>query len=102
MQPQNALSPAQQATAATAEESAPVIPLKHPVRNTIAVVLVIVAALAAMDVALNERYHWDVVVDYLFAPRILTGAAADPGAHRRLDERRHFPRRGACHHATVG
>ena len=28
-----------------------------------------------MDVALNERYHWDVVVDYLFAPRILTGAA---------------------------
>lgn len=27
-----------------------------------------------MDVALNERYHWDVVADYLFAPRILTGA----------------------------
>ncbi|MFF5792044.1 amino acid ABC transporter permease [Paeniglutamicibacter sp. NPDC012692] len=73
MQPQNALSPAPQAT--DAEESAPVIPLKHPVRNAIALVLVIIAALAAMDVALNERYHWDVVVDYLFAPRILTGAA---------------------------
>ncbi|MGL3805302.1 amino acid ABC transporter permease [Paeniglutamicibacter sp. R2-26] len=73
MQTHNAPSPARQVTAA--DDSAPVIPLKHPVRNAIAVVLVVVAALAAIDVALNERYHWDVVVDYLFAPRILAGAA---------------------------
>ena len=73
MQPQNAPSATVQATAA--EEPAPVIPLKHPVRNAFAAIIVVVAALAAIDVALNERYHWDVVVDYLFAPRILTGAA---------------------------
>ncbi|MFJ6415851.1 amino acid ABC transporter permease [Paeniglutamicibacter sp. NPDC091659] len=73
MQPQNAPSATAQATAA--EEPAPVIPLKHPVRNAFAAIIVVVAALAAIDVALNERYHWDVVADYLFAPRILTGAA---------------------------
>ena len=73
MQPQNAPSATVQTTAA--EEPAPVIPLKHPVRNAFAAIIVVVAALAAIDVALNERYHWDVVVDYLFAPRILTGAA---------------------------
>jgi polar amino acid transport system permease protein len=52
----------------------PVIPLRHPVRLVIAVVLVILAAGAAWDVATNNRYHWDVVVSYLFAPQILSGA----------------------------
>lgn len=72
MQPINAPSAAVQAPAG--EESAPVIPLKHPVRNAFAALIVVLAVLAAIDVALNERYHWDVVVDYLFAPRILSGA----------------------------
>jgi polar amino acid transport system permease protein len=74
MQTQKPLSPAPQHTVQAPVESEAVIPLPHPVRNAIAAVLVILAALVALDVALNERYHWDVVTSYLFAPRILTGA----------------------------
>ncbi len=55
-------------------DSIPVVPLRHPVRLTIAVVLILVAVSAAWDVAVNERYHWDVVLSYLFAPQIITGA----------------------------
>lgn len=50
-------------------DSIPVVPLRHPVRMAIAVVLILVALSAAWDVAVNQRYHWDVVVSYLFAPR---------------------------------
>lgn len=74
MQTQKPLKQAGHVPATAVEESAPVIALKHPVRNAIAVLIVVVAALAAIDVALNDRYHWDVVASYLFAPRILTGA----------------------------
>lgn len=52
----------------------PVVPLRHPGRVAMAVVLLALAALAAIDVALNQRYHWDVVASYLFAPQIITGA----------------------------
>jgi polar amino acid transport system permease protein len=55
-------------------DSIPVVPLKHPVRLVLAVVLILVALSAAWDVAVNERYRWDVVVSYLFAPQILAGA----------------------------
>ncbi|MEO5318986.1 amino acid ABC transporter permease [Arthrobacter sp. CC3] len=55
-------------------DSIPVVPLRHPVRLAIAVVLIVVALSAAWDVAVNQRYHWDVVVSYLFAPQILAGA----------------------------
>ncbi|WP_284985113.1 amino acid ABC transporter permease [Arthrobacter sp. fls2-241-R2A-172] len=55
-------------------DSIPVVPLKHPVRLVLAVVLILVALSAAWDVAVNQRYHWDVVVSYLFAPQILAGA----------------------------
>jgi polar amino acid transport system permease protein len=55
-------------------DSIPVVPLRHPVRLAIAVVLILVAFSAAWDVAVNQRYHWDVVVSYLFAPQIMTGA----------------------------
>ncbi len=55
-------------------DSIEVVPLRHPVRLALAVVLVLVAASALWDVAVNQRYHWDVVVSYLFAPQILTGA----------------------------
>ena len=73
MQLQNAATATVQATSAP-DESIPVVPLKHPVRRAIAVVLIIVAVSAAWDVAVNQRYHWDVVVSYLFNPQILTGA----------------------------
>jgi polar amino acid transport system permease protein len=55
-------------------DSIPVVPLRHPVRLAIAVVLILVAFSAAWDVAVNKRYHWDVVLSYLFAPQILAGA----------------------------
>ncbi|MDP5226717.1 MULTISPECIES: amino acid ABC transporter permease [Arthrobacter] len=61
-------------SSATHQVSMPVVPLRYPGRITVAVILVVVAALAAADVALNKRYHWDVVVGYLFAPQILSGA----------------------------
>jgi polar amino acid transport system permease protein len=61
------------ATAASGD-SIPVVPLKHPVRLALAIVLIMVALSAAWDVAVNERYRWDVVVSYLFAPQILAGA----------------------------
>ncbi|WP_284975886.1 amino acid ABC transporter permease [Arthrobacter sp. efr-133-TYG-104] len=59
---------------AVAEDSIPVVPLRHPVRLVLAVVLIVVALSAAWDVAVNQRYHWDVVLSYLFAPQILAGA----------------------------
>ncbi|ALV46150.1 ABC transporter permease [Arthrobacter alpinus] len=55
-------------------DSVPVVPLRHPIRNVLAIVLILVAASAALDVATNERYHWDVVVSYLFSPEIMSGA----------------------------
>ncbi|MFJ3959218.1 amino acid ABC transporter permease [Arthrobacter sp. NPDC090010] len=55
-------------------EAIPVVPLRHPGRVAMAAILLIVAALAAMDIAMNQRYHWDVVVSFLFAPQIMTGA----------------------------
>ncbi len=55
-------------------DSIPVVPLRHPVRNIIAVVLVFIAFSAAWDVAANQRYHWDVVFSYLFSPPIISGA----------------------------
>ncbi|BCW72824.1 ABC transporter permease subunit [Arthrobacter sp. NicSoilB8] len=62
------------AKTSTPANSIPVVPLRHPVRRAIAVVLIFLALGAAWDVAVNQRYHWDVVVSYLFAPQIITGA----------------------------
>jgi polar amino acid transport system permease protein len=52
----------------------PVVPLKHPVRLVFGILLLIFALGAAWDVATNQRFHWNVVVDYIFAPQILRGA----------------------------
>ena len=62
------------ATPATAHDAPTVVPLRHPIRTTIAVILVLLAAYAAWDVARNPGYHWDVVLSYLFARPILAGA----------------------------
>ncbi|GAA3675446.1 amino acid ABC transporter permease [Arthrobacter ginkgonis] len=59
---------------AAAADSIPVVPLRHPVRLAFAVVLILVAFGAAWDVAANQRYRWDVVISYLFAPQVMTGA----------------------------
>jgi polar amino acid transport system permease protein len=55
-------------------DSIPVIPLKHPVRRFIAILLLALAAITAWNVATNDRFGWDVVATYLFAPEILRGA----------------------------
>ncbi|MDF9752585.1 amino acid ABC transporter permease [Arthrobacter sp. ES3-54] len=74
MQQQHSLPATRQVTPAAPGESIPVVPLRHPLRLAIAVVLILVALSAAWDVAVNQRYHWDVVVSYLFAPQIMAGA----------------------------
>jgi polar amino acid transport system permease protein len=56
------------------DDSIPVVPLRHPVRRIVAILLVIFAAAAAWNVATNHRFGWDVVASYLFAPEILRGA----------------------------
>ena len=56
------------------DDSIPVVPLRHPVRQIVAILLVLFAAVAAWNVATNHRFGWDVVANYLFAPEILRGA----------------------------
>lgn len=58
----------------TSGESIPVIPLRHPVRQFFAILLTALAVIAAWNVATNDRFGWDVVATYLFAPEILRGA----------------------------
>jgi len=59
---------------ASSEEDIPVVPVRHPIRMVIAALIVFFAAGAVWDVAMNNRFHWNVVVEYLFAPQILSGA----------------------------
>jgi polar amino acid transport system permease protein len=66
-------------TAASRVGEIPVVPLRHPVRLAIAILILILAVGAAWSVALNPRYHWNVVFQYLFAPQILSGAALTLG-----------------------
>ena len=56
------------------DDSIPVVPLRHPVRQIVAILLLLFAAVAAWNVATNHRFGWDVVASYLFAPEILRGA----------------------------
>ena len=56
------------------DDSIPVVPLRHPVRNALAAVIMVAAAGAAWSITQNERYRWDVVADYLFAEPIIAGA----------------------------
>jgi len=76
MQQQSTINTAGQTPAPTSDpgDSIPVVPLRHPVRSAIAVALILVAISAAWDVAANKRYHWDVVMSFLFSPQIMTGA----------------------------
>lgn len=55
-------------------DSIPVVPLRHPIRNVVAILLLVLAAAAAWNVATNRRFGWDVVATYLLSPEILRGA----------------------------
>jgi polar amino acid transport system permease protein len=50
-----------------------VVPLKHPVRNTLTVVAIILVILMAISVVTNENFAWPTVGKYLFDPQILQG-----------------------------
>src|SRR6476646_7089895 len=63
-----------QSPPAAPDDAVAVVPLKHHVRLAIAIALILVAVSAAWDAAVNQRYHWDVVMSYLFNPQILSGA----------------------------
>lgn len=56
-QQQSATTTSQQVPPAASGDSVPVVPLRHPVRNALAIVLILIAASAALNVATNERYH---------------------------------------------
>ena len=50
------------------------VKLKHPIRTTFAVLIVLVVALFVWDAATREAYQWDVVAKYLFDRRISQAA----------------------------
>ena len=56
------------------DDSIPVVPLRHPIRKAVAILLLVLAGAAAWNVATNRRFGWDVVATYLLSPEILRGA----------------------------
>ena len=48
-------------------------PRKHVVRKIVSVLLVIVGAYFLISVAMNPRFHWDVVAEYMFDETVLSG-----------------------------
>jgi polar amino acid transport system permease protein len=50
-----------------------VVPRRHPGRWLAVVFLVMVAVQAGNAVAINENFHWDVFVKYLFWPQVIRG-----------------------------
>lgn len=50
-----------------------IVPRRHPGRWLAVVFLVIIAVQAGHAVAINENFHWDVFVKYLFWPQVIRG-----------------------------
>src|SRR5690606_4859289 len=46
---------------------------KHPLRLTIGVLFILVAAWFFYSIITNQNMRWDVVAEYLFAPSIMSG-----------------------------
>src|SRR5690606_28540140 len=63
------------ARAGPAPEAITAIPVRHPGRWAAAALIVLLAAVVVRSVAMNERFEWDVVGDFLFDDRILDGVA---------------------------
>jgi polar amino acid transport system permease protein len=66
-------APASPPSSTPPDDSIPVVPLRHPIRRIAAILLLVLAAVAAWNVATNHRFGWDVVASYVFAPEILRG-----------------------------
>jgi polar amino acid transport system permease protein len=60
-------------TAKTTGNKNMVVPLKHPLRNALAVVIGIMLVLALYSVINNKNFGWETVGRYLFDPQILHG-----------------------------
>jgi len=50
-----------------------VLPKRHPVRATVAVLLLAWAGWAFYLISQNQRFRWDTVSEYLFAPPVMAG-----------------------------
>jgi len=50
-----------------------VVPRRHPGRWIAVAFLVVIALQAGHAVALNENFHWDVYIKYLFWPQVVRG-----------------------------
>lgn len=61
-------------TAAIAGEPITAVPLRHPWRNVLAVILLLVLALFIYDAATRDQYRWPLVGQYLFDERIWQAA----------------------------
>ncbi|GAA3776602.1 amino acid ABC transporter permease [Microbacterium kribbense] len=59
--------------AGAAPTAKPVKPVRHPIRWTASVILIILAILALQSVLTNPRFQWDVFAQYFFSPQILDG-----------------------------
>lgn len=54
-------------------DSRVVLPTRHPGRWAAVAIIAVLAVLGVLQVFGNERFHWDVVREYLFAEPILQG-----------------------------
>jgi polar amino acid transport system permease protein len=61
------------ATLTPRHDGSVVVPRRHPWRWVGSVLVVVVVAAVVYSFLTNPNYQWDVVGDYLFDPRILTG-----------------------------
>jgi polar amino acid transport system permease protein len=49
------------------------VPVRHPLRWLAAIIVLIIAASLVRSAIINPAFHWRVVGDYLFNPRIMRG-----------------------------
>jgi polar amino acid transport system permease protein len=49
------------------------VPVRHPLRWLAAIIVLIIAASLVRSAIINPAFHWSVVGDYLFNPRIMRG-----------------------------
>ena len=67
--------PVDTATVSTARaETIRAVRLRHPWRNTVAVVLILLVVLFVLDAAQRQAFQWDIVGKYLFDTRVTQAA----------------------------
>ena len=64
---------AEKAAERTPPEQIVAVPVRHPGRWVAAAVLLVLAAMLVNSLVTNPAWHWDVVWDFMFNPRVLSG-----------------------------